>query len=505
LEFSAYFVILRRWWWSLILATLTAGLCGYLVSGTIPRVYESSIRLLVGPINANVDVLRGSALLIPTYAALVTSDDVLEDVADRLHLDTSVAELRPSVEASANDITRVLAIRVTDADPERAALVAQTVAESLVAITERGRPAESALEGALTVIEPAAVDPSPIAPDVSLLVILAALAGLVGGLVVVLLLEYVSDTVKDAAELLSDDVVYLGSVSMPAVSGRSTKPLVVDAHPESRAATTIRLLATKVTYSYRAEPLHSLLVLGTEQGIGSGELAANFAAVLARSGKRVALVDANDDLPQMTRLLSNPERPGVGELLDQPIAPERANEILELTVLRRPPGMDFVPRGSSTSRLVDLDRAREFIELLNARSDIVVVNAAAVHRSASTLIWAQATDAVLVLVHSDRTKRENLEHTIKSLRLVGARLAGVAFVERRGVWLGWRGWIGASAANPAQTTRSVSSRQRRMRQLSRLARGLSIDRNPAARRADKVSQSPIAQRDQVEPESTSDR
>jgi Mrp family chromosome partitioning ATPase len=246
-------------------------------------------------------------------------------------------------------------------------------------------------------------------------------------------------------------------------------------------------------------------VIGTEQGIGSGDVAANFAAVLARSGKRVALVDANDDVPEMTRISSNPERPGVGELLDEPIAPERANEILELTVLRRPPGMDFVPRGSSSSRLVDLDRARNFIELMNARSDIVLVNAAAVHRSASTLVWAQAADAVLVLVHSDRSKRQNLEHTIKSLRLVGARLAGVALVERRGLWLGWRRRVGTTGTSAASTTRNGPRSQRRMRQLTRMALGLPARGSGGSRRADKRSQLPVAHRDQVEPERRADR
>jgi capsular polysaccharide biosynthesis protein/Mrp family chromosome partitioning ATPase len=437
-EFGTYVVIFRRWWWSIALATITAGLCGYLVAGTIPRVYESNVRLLVGPVNANVEILRGSALLIPTYAELVTSDEVLEEAASRLNLDVPAAGLRPAVEATANDITRVLAIRVTGDEPERAALLAGTLAASLIELAQRGTGSSGTeLEGSLSVIEPAAVNPIPIAPDVSLLVMLAAIAGLVGALVIVLFLEYISDTVKDATELLSNGAVFLGSVSMPTVSPRSPQPLIVDAHPESRAATTIRLLVTKVTYSYRAEPLQSLLVIGTEHGIGSGEVAANFAAVLARSGRRVALVDANDDVPQMTRMLSHEGRPGVGELLEEPIPRERADEILDLTILRRPPGMDFLPAGSSLSRLVHMERARDFMAILKARSDIVVVNAAAIHRSASALVWAQAVDAVLVLAHSHRTKRENLEHTIKSLALVGARLAGVAFVEHRGLWLGW--------------------------------------------------------------------
>jgi succinoglycan biosynthesis transport protein ExoP len=508
LEFSAYFVILRRWWWSLVLSTITAALCGYLIAGTIPRFYESGIRLLVGPINANVEVLRGSSLLIPTYAELVTSDEVLEEAAARLDLDASAAALRSGVDASANNITRVLTISVTDTEPESAALLAQTLADSLVTITERGGSGTldgTALEGTLTVIEPASFNPTPIAPDVSLLVVLASLAGMVGGIVIVLLLEYVSDTVKDGSELASEGAVYMGSVNMPAVSRRSTQPLMVDAYPESRAATTIRLLATKVTYSFRNEPLRSLLVIGTEHGGGSGELAANFAAVLARSGKRVSLVDANDDVPEITRMLSNTERPGVGELLEAPIAPERAKDILELTVLRRPPGMDFVPRGSTSSRLVDLDRAHHFIELLNARSDFVVVNGAAVHRSASTLVWAQAADAVLVVVHRDRTKRENLEHTIKSLRVVGARLAGVTLVERRGIWLGWGLGAGSMRTGTASGNPSDPSRQRRMQHLGRMALGLSVRAAAIARRAERVRQSPRSQRDRVDPESTADR
>ena len=82
-ELSGYLAILRRWWWTLLVAAWVAGLMGYVFAGRIEPTYESSARLLVGPINSDTNTLRASSQLVQTYAELATSQGLLEGTVSR--------------------------------------------------------------------------------------------------------------------------------------------------------------------------------------------------------------------------------------------------------------------------------------------------------------------------------------------------------------------------------------------------------------------------------------
>ena len=92
MELSGYLAIVRRWWWTLIVAAWIAGLTGYLVASTIPPTYESQVKVLVGPLNTDTDTLRASGLLVQTYAQYVTTREVLTSTIQELGLDLT----RPS-------------------------------------------------------------------------------------------------------------------------------------------------------------------------------------------------------------------------------------------------------------------------------------------------------------------------------------------------------------------------------------------------------------------------
>ena len=72
MELSGYIAVVRRWWWTLLVAAWVAGLTGFLVASQIAPTYESRVSLLVGPINTDQNTLRASGQLVQTYAQLVT-------------------------------------------------------------------------------------------------------------------------------------------------------------------------------------------------------------------------------------------------------------------------------------------------------------------------------------------------------------------------------------------------------------------------------------------------
>jgi len=118
-ELSGYFAVVRRWWWTLLVAAWVAGLAGFYVASRIQPSYESSVKLLVAPLNTDADTLRSAGLLVQTYAQVVTTSPILGRAVTQTVTPTSMSadELGASTRVVANDVTRVLTITVRTGDP----------------------------------------------------------------------------------------------------------------------------------------------------------------------------------------------------------------------------------------------------------------------------------------------------------------------------------------------------------------------------------------------------
>jgi capsular polysaccharide biosynthesis protein len=198
LEFASYLSIARRWWWTLLVSTWVAALAGFLLGSQIPPTYESRVRVLVGPVNADLNTIRASGFLVLTYAELAVSQPLIESTITELGLSDDPSSLRRRIHTTANDSTRLLTVTVDDGDPKRAAAIANGLVNELVQFAGRGisRP-----EGELTVTDFAEVPTSPTSPNLPLVVVLAGAAGLLGALVLVVLLEHLNPSVSSESDL----------------------------------------------------------------------------------------------------------------------------------------------------------------------------------------------------------------------------------------------------------------------------------------------------------------
>ena len=422
MELSGYLATARRWWWTLLVATWIAGLAGYLVATRIPPTYEARALMLVGPVGADLTTLRGSGQLTLTYAELVTVKPRLEAAISQVGANMTVNDLRQATRVTANDTSRTLTIRVQDGDPATAAKLANTLAGLLTALVSQGteRP-----EAQLEVVEFAEAPTSPVAPQVSLIAILTALAGFLSALVVVVLIEYIGATVRsrdDIGRLVP--VSFLGQIEGNRASGAG-RGLIVESLPASRMASSYRVIAAKVAFADAETPVRSLLLVGAQRGDGTGETAANLAAVLGTSGRRTVLIDGDDIDGEATALLGLDDQPGLADIV-------RGHAGLSEALVAHSPELDVIPVGRSSLEVLDDGAVGRLLDRLLSDHDLVIVAGPPTLGSAEALIFARATDAAVVVVRRDQTKRDALAHAVESLNLVGATVLGVVLDARSG-------------------------------------------------------------------------
>jgi len=132
--------VIRSWLWLLIASLLLAGGAAYLVSRALPKVYESTVTLLVGQSSssssANYNDLLASQRISQTYADLATTGTILDQVMANAGLGLTTDEFRGRVKADAPTNSSLVTVTVQDGDPVRAASLANALAAQLIAASD---------------------------------------------------------------------------------------------------------------------------------------------------------------------------------------------------------------------------------------------------------------------------------------------------------------------------------------------------------------------------------
>lgn len=164
----------------ILVITLLGGAAGFGVSTFLmtPK-YESDATLIV---NASAEQTTGGSVsndqltsaknLVDTYAVILTSEAVLNQTISNLHLDTDYDTLVEQVSVTAVNDTQVMAITVTDEDPEVAQRIAADITAQAPEVIIRTVKA-----GSVEVISSAKVDREPVSPSIVKNTAIGALLG----------------------------------------------------------------------------------------------------------------------------------------------------------------------------------------------------------------------------------------------------------------------------------------------------------------------------------------
>ncbi len=411
MELSGYFAVLRRWWWTLIVAIWVAGLAGFVLGSQVAPTYETRTRLLVGPINTDIETLRAAGQLVQTYSELTTSQPLLESVTRELGLPLTTTELRSRVRSTADDVTRLLTIRVVDEDPERAVAIASTLGDELIQLAAGGttRP-----EGELMTVDFPETPTDPVAPQMSLIVLLAGLGGLVAALVVILLVEYLSDSLRGREDLERlIPAPFLGEATLEeTATARTHRRLPA----EGQSAATYRQALAKIERS-SGRPASMLAMFGPAGQPAVSDAVVAQAVAIAEVSDRVVIVDIGGELSARLGLTQ------AAGLRDWLLDPSRSLDALHVPLTRN---VSVIPAGAGGA--IEAITAYQVQRLKELQSDdqssSLIFAGGSLDTTPAGIVPAASADAVIVVAVRDRTHRAELRRMTETLHLIGAPLAG---------------------------------------------------------------------------------
>ncbi len=295
----------------------------------------------------------------------------------------------------------------------------------------------------IRVVDPAMIPTSPSRPAKARNIALAFLVGLVGGIGLALMREYLDNTVKTPDDI--ETLARLPSLAvvpqfadangngnrkrlLPGIStnGHDKRIELVAQHlPKSQMSEAFRALRTSLLLSQPGRPPQVILVTSALPREGKTTAAANLAVTLAQLGDRTVLVDADLRKPGVGRLLNmgNGKYAGLSSYL-------AGVSSLDLVTVPHPviPNLAAIPTGPLPPNPADLlssNKLAEAIAELRTKFKFVVIDSPPVMAATDAVILSVQTDGVLLVVRSGETPKEAFTRTRDLLSSVKCHILGV--------------------------------------------------------------------------------
>ncbi|MDK2917602.1 MAG: protein tyrosine kinase modulator [Candidatus Petromonas sp.] len=197
IDLREYFEIIRKRIWIIILLMVVSvtisGIISYFV---LPPIYETSATLMVSkPINQDAMIQYSDVLLnqklVKTYGEIIKSRSISSQVIENLDLDTTPQQLKEKVTVSPVKDTEIIQIKVTHTDPVLGTKIANELARVFMKDVTRIMKIDN-----VQVIDKAVVPHNPVKPRPLLNMVIAGFLGVMIGLGIVFLIEYLDNTIK---------------------------------------------------------------------------------------------------------------------------------------------------------------------------------------------------------------------------------------------------------------------------------------------------------------------
>ena len=298
----------------------------------------------------------------------------------------------------------------------------------------------------IRIVDPAMIPSAPSRPAKARNILLALVVGLVGGIGLALMREYMDNTVKtpDDVETLSRLPSLAVVPQFEATNGngaggkRATKllpgssssryqkmELVAQHLPKSQMSEAFRALRTSLLLSRADHPPQVILVTSALPREGKTTAAANLAVTLAQLGDKTIVVDADLRKPGVGRLLNMTGGNYAG--LSSYLAGASS---LDLVIVPHAtiPNLAAIPTGPLPPNPADLlssHKLAEAITELRKRFKFIVIDSPPVMAATDAVILSVQSDGVLLVVRSGETPKVAFARTRDLLVSVKCNILGV--------------------------------------------------------------------------------
>ena len=277
----------------------------------------------------------------------------------------------------------------------------------------------------LSVIETAHSNNNQIRPRVQLNTLLGGVLGMIIGLGLIFLLDFLDDTYKSLNDFSqSDEVNILGSIRK--IKGRKlSDKLVARFHPHSPVTESYRIIRSRIRFKPTDKPTRSIMVTSAMPKEGKSVTAANLAVVFAQANYKTVIVDADLRHPALHEIFEVSNEVGLGDMLsstdfkiDDGIQTTSVNNLKILT--------SGTPLLDPSERLGS-ERMKNILDELKNVAEVVIFDSPPVLVYADAIVLSGRSDGVIMVIQAGKSTHAAITQTLFDLQNANANLLGSIF------------------------------------------------------------------------------
>ena len=202
-------------------------------------------------------------------------------------------------------------------------------------------------------------------------------------------------------------------------------PLVLaKIYPEDSAIESLRSFRTSLHFSLLDAKNNIVLISGPSPNIGKTFVAMNLATVMADSGKKVLLIDADLRKGAINKLLGVSRENGLSEIISDTITMKKATHKIAQA------NIDFISTGAlppNPSELLLHERFGIFLETLTEQYDLVIIDSPPILAATDAAIIGRFASATFMVIKAGQHTKRELEQSIKRFAQSGTNIKGIVF------------------------------------------------------------------------------
>ncbi|MED5513477.1 MAG: polysaccharide biosynthesis tyrosine autokinase [Pseudomonadota bacterium] len=291
--------------------------------------------------------------------------------------------------------------------------------------------------GNVRVVDAAAVDTTePVKPKKALIAVVATLVGGFLAVTIVLIQKAMHRGVEDPTEIESIGLPVYASVPYSDFQDKLTgfnrarkvkdKPksiLAVD-NPADLSIEALRSLRTSLHFAMMEAKNNIIAISGPSPGVGKSFISVNLAAVLAQSGKKVLIIDADMRKGYLQTQFGMKWDDGLSDLLSGRLNLEQVTKTSQVE------GLDVITRGQippNPSELLMHSNFSKMVEEVSGKYDIIIVDTPPILAVTDPAIVSAHAGSTLLVTRFGQNHLREIELTRNRFEQNGIDVKGVVF------------------------------------------------------------------------------
>lgn len=278
----------------------------------------------------------------------------------------------------------------------------------------------------IRVVDSAITPKAPILPRRMINLAVGLFGGILVGVLLVFLMEFLDQTIKTSEDLEKKlSLPFLGFVPHEKLKKKESEYAQMLKEGNILLAENVRNIRTMLDFTLADDHKAPFLVSSSMQGEGKSHLSANLAVALAQIGKKILLIDGDLRRCHLHRVFKVSPEKGLSNIWDHD--PAKADYAANIQPVADVPNLFIMTAGQRPPNPADLlntPRLADFITWAQQNYDQVIVDCPAILPVADTMLWGKYIPRTIFVIKQGKTNVRSVKMALDKLQKAGIKILG---------------------------------------------------------------------------------